>query len=135
MYRDGNKVTEHKWTLALHQALVRDVVALITSDTPSLKEVGDLLTGTEVWLRVFKTPFSSPNEWNDMHPPLVLEMLEAAEKLGEVRSVQHALNDLTEAEQWQQYTFEELKFRYDFYTQHRDRSLSRYYTPYSKPLR
>ena len=128
-------MTEHKWTLALHQALVRDVVSLITSDTPSLKEVGDMLKGTEVWLRVFKTPFSPPGEWIDMHPPLVLEMLEAAEKLGEVRSVQHALNDLTEADKWQQYSFEELKFRYDFYTQHRDRSLSRYYTPYSRPLK
>jgi hypothetical protein len=132
---DHHKVTEHKWTLALHQALVRDVVSLITSDTPSLKEVGDMLKGTDVWLRVFKTPFSPPGEWIDMHPPLVLEMLETAEKLGEVRNVQHALNDLTEAEQWQQYTFEELRFRYDFYTQHLDRSLSRYYTPYSKPLK
>jgi hypothetical protein len=70
-----------------------------------------------------------------MHPPLILEMLEAAGKLGEVRSVQHALTDLTDAEQWRQYTFEELKFRYDFYTQHRDRSLSRYYVPYSRPLK
>ena len=135
MSKDRHTVTKHKWTLALHQALTRDAVSLITSDTPSLMEVGDLLKGTEVWLRVFKTPFGLPGEWTDMHPPLVLEMLEAAEKLGEVRSVEHALNDLTDAKQWQQYTYEELKFRYEFYTQHRDRSLSRYYTPYSKPLR
>lgn len=129
-----HKVTGHKWTLALHQSLARDVVSLITSDTPCLKEVGELLKGTDVWLRVFNTRFVSPSEWTDMHPPLVLEMLEAAGKLGEVRSVHHALNDLTEAEQWQQFTFEELKLHYDSYMQHRDKSLCRYYTPYSRPL-
>jgi len=107
---------------------------LTTSDVPGLEEVGDLLKGTEVWWRVFKSPFGTPIEWTDMHPPLVLEMLEVAGKLGEVRSVQHALTDLTDAERWQQYTFEELKFHYDTYTQHRDKSLSHYYTPYSKPL-
>ena len=92
-----------KWTLELHQALIRNVLSLITSDTPSLKEVGDSLKGTDVWTRVFKTPFVSPIEWTDMHPPLVLEMLEAAGKLGEVRSIQHALNDLTDTAPWHHY--------------------------------
>jgi len=124
-------VTKVKWTLRLHQALIRDVVSLITRDTPSLKEVGDLLRGTDVWERVFNTPFGSPKEWADMHPPLVLEMLEAAEKLGEVQSILHALKDLTDIAPWQDYSFDELEFCYDFYMQHRDSNLSHYYTPYS----
>ena len=122
---------KNKWTLELHQALIRNVVSLITSDTPSLKEVGDSLKGTDVWTRVFKTPFVSPIEWTDMHPPLVLEMLEAAGKLGEVRSIQHALNDLTDTAPWHHYSFDELEFHYDFYTRERGSSLIHYYTPYS----
>ena len=131
----GRIVNKDKWTLELHQALVRDVVSLITSDTPSLKEVGDILKGTDVWMRVFKTPFVSPTEWIDMHPPLVLEMLETARKLGEVRSVEHALNDLTDAAPWQHYSYDELELRYNHYARHRDSSLIHYYTPYSTPLK
>ena len=75
-------VTKGKWSLELHQALARDVVSLITSDTPSLKEVALWLKRTHLWKRVFNTPFESPTVWADMHPPLVLEMLEAAGKMG-----------------------------------------------------
>ena len=49
----SESVNEIKWTLRLHQALVRDVVSLITSDTPSLKEVGIMLRRTVLWGRVF----------------------------------------------------------------------------------
>ena len=129
------RVNKAKWTLELHQALIRDVVSLITSDTPSLKEVGDTLKGTDVWMRVFKTPFVSPTEWTDMHPPLVLEMLETAGKLGEVRSVRHALNDLTDTASWQHYSFDELERHYNYYTRQRDSSLIHYYTPFSTPLK
>jgi hypothetical protein len=120
-----------KWTLRLHQSLVRDVVSLITSDTPSLKEVGILLRRTEVWGRVFKSPFGPPREWTDMHPPLVLEMLEAAGKLGRVISVHHALIELADAEQWQQCSPDELDYHYHLYIWQRDSNLSHYYTPYS----
>jgi len=124
-------VTKDKWTLGSHQALVRDVVSLITSDTPSLKEVGFLLKRTHLWKRVFKTPFESPTVWADMHPPLVLEMLEAAGKMGKVCTVQQALTDLANTMQWQQYSFDELESRYNRYTQKR---VSIFYTPYSDRL-
>ena len=124
-------MTKDKWTLRQHQALVRDVVSLITSDTPSLKEVGELLKGTDVWMRVFKSPFGPPKEWADMHPRLVLEMLEAAGKLGRVGTIEHALVDLADTASWQHYSLDELEHHYDLYTQHRDSNLSDYYTPYS----
>ena len=124
-------MTKDKWTLRQHQDLVRDVVSLITSDTPSLKEVGELLKGTDVWMRVFKSPFGPPKEWADMHPRLVLEMLEAAGKLGRVGTIEHALVDLADTASWQHYSLDELEHHYDLYTQHRDSNLSDYYTPYS----
>jgi hypothetical protein len=124
-------VTKDKWKLRQHQALVRDVVSLITSDTPSLKEVGELLKGTDVWVRVFKSPFGPPKEWADMHPRLVLEMLEAAGKLGRVGTIEHALVELTDTASWQHYSLDELEHHYDLYIQHRDSNLSDYYTPYS----
>lgn len=121
-------VPERKWTLGLHQALARDIVSLITSDTPSLKEVGLRLKRTHLWKRVFKTPFESPTVWADMHPPLVLEMLEAAGKMGKVCSVEQALNDLANTGVWQQYSLDELESRYNHYTQQR---VGIFYTPYS----
>jgi len=120
--------TEGKWTLGLHQALVRDVVSLITRDTPSLKAVGLMLKRTYLWKRVFNTPFESPTVWADMHPPLVLEMLEAVGKLGKVSIVQQALTDLSNTVKWQQYSFDELESRYNHYTEKR---VSLFYTPYS----
>lgn len=74
--------------------------------------MGDLVRHTEVWGRVFKSPFGPPKEWTDMHPPLVLEMLEAAGKVGEVINVQHALNDLANTGQWIQCSFDELDYHY-----------------------
>ena len=129
--KERRTVTKDKWELRQHQALVCDVVSLITSDTPSLKEVGELLKGTDVWVRVFKSPFGSPTEWADMHPPLVLEMLEAAGKLGRVGTIEHALVELTDTASWQHYSLDELEHHYDLYIQHRDSNLSDYYTPYS----
>ena len=134
IFEERCTVTKDKWTLELHQALIRDVVSLITSDTPSLKEVGELLKGTDVWVRVFKSPFGSPSEWADMHPPLVLEMLEAAGKLGGVSTIEHALADLADTARWQHHSLDELEHHYDLYTQHRDNNLSHYYTPYSYNL-
>ena len=122
-------VNEVKWTLERQQALSRDVVSLITSNTPSIKKVGDLLKRTKVWRRVFNTPFESPTEWADMHPPLVIEMLEAAGKLGEVCSVQNALTDLANTGQWLRCSFEDLDFHYDHYTRQRVSSI--FYAPYS----
>ena len=121
--------TKVKWTLERHQALSRDVASLITSDTPSLKEVGDLLKRTKVWRRVFNTQFESPTEWDDIHAPLVLEMLEAAGKLGEVRSEKHALTDLANTGQWLRCSFEVLDFRYYLYTRQRVSPI--FYVPYS----
>ena len=124
-------VTKGKWSLELHQALARDVVSLLTSDTPSLKEVAIRLKRTHLWKRVFNTPFESPTVWADMHPPLVLEMLEAAGKMGEVCTVEHALTELANTGVWQQCSFDELRSRYYNYTQKR---VSTFYTPYSDRL-
>ena len=66
-----------------------------------------------------------------MHPRLVLEMLEAAGKLGRVGTIEHALVDLADTASWQHYSLDELEHHYDLYTQHRDSNLSDYYTPYS----
>jgi len=119
---------KEKWTLERQQTLNRDVVSLITNDTPSLKEVGFLLKRTKVWQRVFNTPFESPTVWADMHPPLVLEMLEEAVKLGKVRTIKQALTELANTGRWQRYSWEELDFRYNLYAQKR---VSIFYTPYS----
>jgi len=124
-------LTKGKWTLGMHLALVRDVVSLITSDTPSLKEVGIRLKRTHLWKRVFNTPFESPTVWADMHPPLVLEMLEAAGKMGKVCTVEQALTDLANTGVWQQYSFDELESRYNNYSEKR---ISIYHTPYSDRL-
>lgn len=121
-------VTKGKWSLELHQALARDVVSLITSDTPSLKEVAIRLKRTHIWKRVFSTPFESPTVWADMHPPLVLEMLEAAGMMGKVCSVEQALTELANTVVWQQCSFDELESRYNHYTQQR---VNIFYTPYS----
>ena len=124
-------VTKGKWSLELHPALARDVVSLITSDTSSLKEVALRLKRTPVWTRVFNTPFESPTVWADMHPPLVLEMLEAAGKMGKVCTVEQALSELADTGVWQQCSFDELEFRYNQYSQQR---VSIFYTPYSDRL-
>jgi len=124
-------VTKGKWSLELHQALVRDVVSLMTSDTPSLKEVALRLKRTHLWKRVFNTPFESPTVWADMHPPLVLEMLEAAGKMGKICTVEQALTELADTGVWQQCSFHELEFRYNHYSQQR---VSIFYTPYSDRL-
>jgi len=47
MPEDCHTRISHKWTLDLHQALIRDVVSLITSDVPGLEEVGALLKDSE----------------------------------------------------------------------------------------
>jgi hypothetical protein len=124
-------VTKGKWSLELHQALARDVVSLITSDTPSLKKVALWLKRTHLWKRVFNAPFESPTVWADMHPPLVLEMLEAAGKMGKVCTVEQALTELANTGVWQQCSFDELESRYNHYTQKR---VSIFYTPYSDKL-
>jgi hypothetical protein len=124
-------VTKGKWSLELHQALARDVVSLITSDTPSLKEVALWLKRTHLWKRVFNAPFESPTVWADMHPPLVLEMLEAAGKKGKVCTVEQALTELANTGVWQQCSFDELESRYNNYTQKR---VNIFYTPYSDRL-
>ena len=121
-------VTKGKWSLELHQALARDVVSLITSDTPSFKEVALWLKRTHLWKRVFNTPFESPTVWADMHPPLALEMLKAAGKMGKVCTVEQALTNLANTGAWQQYSYDELESRYNHYTQKR---VSIIYTPYS----
>jgi hypothetical protein len=47
MPEDCHTRTSHKWTLDLHQALIRDVVSLTTSDVPGLEAVGVLLKDSQ----------------------------------------------------------------------------------------